>query len=166
MDASCNEIFGSVRTKNEWPNPELSGIHSLDWVICYMKQSYMCIIKNDNQIQISAFNKLIYRPPHMKCRQNIYTYIYIYFLSARHVPGSVLILLLTLADKLILKYAANTPELFDGLRVFECFCVCPLFFWHFRNFPSCYTLISFYSVPWQKQWTDPICFWTFRKSQT
>lgn len=41
---------------------------------------------------------------------------------------------------------------------FPCFSVCPMFFWHFRNFPSCYSLTSFYSVPWQKQWTDPICF--------
>lgn len=41
---------------------------------------------------------------------------------------------------------------------FPCFSVCPLFFWHFRNFPSCYSLTSFYSAPWQKQWTDPICF--------
>jgi len=41
---------------------------------------------------------------------------------------------------------------------FECFCVCPLFFWHLRHFPSCYSLTPFCSVPRQKQWTDPICF--------
>lgn len=78
---------------------------------------------------------------------------YTYFMSVSHMQGSVWIWLSTLADKLILKCTANTPKLFDGLRiqiwVFECFHVCPLFFWHFRNFPSCYTLICFYSVPWK-----------------